>query len=41
VVILRIVLEDLWLLFVLKVPYEVVDLEVLPPFLAVDEPEEN
>ena len=35
VIILRVVLEDLWFLFVIESPYEIVRTEGLAPFLAV------
>ena len=37
-IVLRIVLEDLGLLFVIEGPYELVDTKVFPPFFAVYEP---
>lgn len=39
VVILWVVLEDLWLLLVLEIPYKVVNSKFFPPFLTLDEPE--
>lgn len=39
VVILWVVLEDLGLLFVIEIPYKVVNSKVCPPFLTLDEPE--
>jgi hypothetical protein len=38
VVVLRIVLEDFGLLFVVKISYKVIHSELLPPFLAIYEP---
>lgn len=37
-VVLRVVLEDFRLLFVVKGPYELVDAKVFPPFFAVYKP---
>lgn len=37
-VVLRVVFEDLGLLFVVEVPHKVIYLEVFPPFLTLNEP---
>lgn len=37
-IVLRVVFEDLWLLYVIEGPYELVNTKVFPPFFAVYEP---
>lgn len=37
-IVLRVVFEDLRLLFVIEGPYELVDTKVFPPFFAIYEP---
>lgn len=37
-IVLRVVLEDLRLLFVIEGPYELVDAKVFPPFFTIYEP---